>query len=594
MSVTFAQLGVPDSIVRSLSRRGIENPFEIQAATLADALAGRDVCGRAPTGSGKTLAFGIPLVVGVGRAQPKRPRALVLAPTRELAEQINTEIRTFAGSVRSAVVYGGVGYGNQFRALNQGVDILVACPGRLEDLIQQRAVNLSDVNFVVLDEADRMADMGFMPAVRRLLDQTNEKRQTLLFSATLDGDIAKLTRDYQNDPVRHEVGEASPDITQASHVFWNVVKADRPGITAEAVSAVWPSIVFCRTKHGADRLAKQLDQLGVKSVAIHGGRSQNQRTRALADFSNGKAVALVASDVAARGIHVDGVASVIHFDPPDDAKTYVHRSGRTARAGEGGVVVSLISPDQVRDMRRMQRDIGLNSQLTPPDPVALRALSPTPTRKMPKVPDADLNDAPAEGSKRSANGKRGNERNEWIDPGDRLPYAERQKLEEDAARGERSPQGDRSGQGTQRRTQGGRSDYAYRSERNERPARDNRSDRPARDTRNERPAQGNRSDRPVRDTRNERPAQGNRSDRPARDTRNERPARDNREQRREPAGANAQNSRPSFWERRRTERDNPVERRVSGSTAGSGPRRANPNTDTQPGRKPFQRPNSAR
>ena len=585
MSVTFAQLGVPDSIVRSLSRRGIEKPFEIQAATVADALAGRDVCGRAPTGSGKTLAFGIPLVVGVDRAQPKRPRALVLAPTRELAEQINTEIRTFAGSVRSAVVYGGVGYGNQFRALNQGVEILVACPGRLEDLIQQRAVNLSDVNFVVLDEADRMADMGFMPAVRRLLDQTNEKRQTLLFSATLDGDIAKLTRDYQNDPVRHEVGEATPDITQASHVFWNVVKADRPGITAEAVSAVWPSIVFCRTKHGADRLAKQLDSLGVKSVAIHGGRSQNQRTRALADFSNGKAVALVASDVAARGIHVDGVASVIHYDPPDDAKTYVHRSGRTARAGEGGVVVSLISPDQVRDMRRMQRDLGLNSQMTAPDPVALRALSPTPTKKMPKVPVADLDDGPAAGPKRSANGKRGNERNEWIDPGDRLPYAERQKLEEESSRGERSPQGDRSGQGNQRRPQGGRSDYAYRSERNTRPTQDNRSERPARDNRSERPARDNRSERPARD---------NRSERPARDKRSERPARDNREQSREPAGAGSQNSRPSFWERRRTERDNPTERRVSGSTASAGPRRANPNTATQPGRKPFQRPTSAR
>ena len=411
MSVTFAQLGVPDSIVRSLSRRGIEKPFEIQAATVADALAGRDVCGRAPTGSGKTLAFGIPLVVGVDRAQPKRPRALVLAPTRELAEQINTEIRTFAGSVRSAVVYGGVGYGNQFRALNQGVEILVACPGRLEDLIQQRAVNLSDVNFVVLDEADRMADMGFMPAVRRLLDQTNEKRQTLLFSATLDGDIAKLTRDYQNDPVRHEVGEATPDITQASHVFWNVVKADRPGITAEAVSAVWPSIVFCRTKHGADRLAKQLARNEIRAAAIHGGRSQSQRTRALADFMGGRVHALVATDVAARGIHVDGVAAVVHYDPPEDHKAYVHRSGRTARAGKDGVVISLVQPEQRKDVRRLQRDIGIDEPVGTPDLDRIRELSPPAVAApAPTAPSSPSEAAPGQDRRHQGRGRQGAQR----------------------------------------------------------------------------------------------------------------------------------------------------------------------------------------
>ena len=213
MSLTFAQLGVPEKIVKALDRRGITDPFEIQTATIADALAGRDVCGRAPTGSGKTLAFGIPLVVNVGRAEPRRPRALVLAPTRELAEQITTEMRTFAGSVRISAVYGGVGYGPQYNALRQGVDILVACPGRLEDLITQKALKLDDVDLVVIDEADRMADMGFMPSVRRLLDQTAEDRQTMLYSATLDVDVAKLTRDYQTDAVRHEIGEETPDIT---------------------------------------------------------------------------------------------------------------------------------------------------------------------------------------------------------------------------------------------------------------------------------------------------------------------------------------------------------------------------------------------
>lgn len=380
--MTFAHLGVPDSILNALKRGGITNPFEIQALTIPDALAGRDICGRAPTGSGKTLAFGIPLVTGVGRAEPKRPRALVLAPTRELAEQITAEIRTFAGPVRTAAVYGGVGYGGQFKALRQGVEILIACPGRLEDLIEQRAVNLGDVDMVVLDEADRMADMGFTPAVRRLLDQTSGKRQTMLYSATLDGDVAKLTRDYQNNPARHEVGENTPDITAAHHVFWNVGKGDRTAITAEAVDAAWPAIVFCRTRHGSDRLAKQLSNAGIRSVAIHGGRSQNQRARALADFAKGKVHALVASDVAARGIHVDKVASVVHYDPPEDHKMYVHRSGRTARAGQGGVVVSLVSSSQIRDARRMQRQVGLNEPITAPNASALRSLSASATNPL--------------------------------------------------------------------------------------------------------------------------------------------------------------------------------------------------------------------
>ncbi|MEE1571848.1 MAG: DEAD/DEAH box helicase, partial [Acidimicrobiales bacterium] len=352
MSPTFSDLGVPGRICDALERRGITEPFEIQAATIADAMSGRDVCGRAPTGSGKTLAFGIPLVADVERAAPREPRALILAPTRELAEQISTELRSFAGNVSIGVVYGGVGYGPQLSALRMGVDILVACPGRLEDLIEQGALSLANVDRVVLDEADRMADMGFMPAVRRLLDQTDPDRQTVLFSATLDSDVARLTRDYQRDPVNHEVGEETPDITTASHVFWNTTQADRREITAEAVGAAWPTIIFCRTRHGSDRLARQLSREGLKTAAIHGGRSQAQRTRALADFSKGRVHALVATDVAARGIHVDGVTSVIHFDPPEDYKAYVHRSGRTARAGETGVVISLVQPNQVRDMKR--------------------------------------------------------------------------------------------------------------------------------------------------------------------------------------------------------------------------------------------------
>ena len=374
MSPTFARLGVPDSICRALTERGITQPFDIQTAVLADALAGRDICGRAPTGSGKTIAFGIPLVANVGRARPHRPLALVLAPTRELADQIMMELRSFSGGVCVAVVYGGVGYGNQVQSLRRGVDILVACPGRLEDLIEQGVVSLDAVEMVVVDEADRMADMGFIPAVRRLLDQTAPDPQTMLFSATLDGDVASLTRDYQHDPVRCEVGDETDDVISADHLFWTVARAGRIEVAAGAISAAGPAIVFCRTRHGCDRLARQLERVGIVTAAIHGGRSQNQRTRALAAFSAGRVQALVATDVAARGIHVEGVGAVIHFDPPEDHKAYLHRSGRTARAGRGGVVLSLVEPGQAREMGRMQRQLGLQQPITDVDLAAIAEL----------------------------------------------------------------------------------------------------------------------------------------------------------------------------------------------------------------------------
>ncbi len=373
MSLTFAQLGVPEFIFKSLEQRGIVNPFEIQLATISDALAGRDVCGGAPTGSGKTIAYGIPLVAKVQRSQSKAPRALILAPTRELAEQIGTEIRTFSGKTRVGIVYGGVGYQDQSRMLRNGVEILVACPGRLEDLISQKLVGLSAVEHIVLDEADRMADMGFMPAVRRILNQTAEKRQTMLFSATLDGDVAKLTKDHQENPVHYKVGQESPDVTQATHLFWKVAREERVSVVAGAIDAVWPAIVFCRTRRGSDRLAKSLSKMGLQVVVIHGGRTQNQRTRALADFTNRKVQALIASDVAARGIDIQDVASVIHFDPPDDHKAYIHRSGRTARAGKGGVVLSLVFPDQIGEIKRIQKQVGLTQGVTDPSMTMLHS-----------------------------------------------------------------------------------------------------------------------------------------------------------------------------------------------------------------------------
>jgi superfamily II DNA/RNA helicase len=374
MTITFAQLGVPAPIVGALNSRGITEPFDIQAATIEDALAGRDLCGRAPTGSGKTLAFGIPLVALAEKAEPKRPRSLVLAPTRELADQIATELQSFAGAIRVAVVYGGVGHGKQRAALRRGVDILVACPGRLEDLVQMGDLSLAAVDRVVLDEADRMADMGFIPAVRRILEQTADDRQTILFSATLDGDVAELTRSYQHDPVRHEVGEDTPDVTAAEHHFWDVDRPDRARVTAETISAVSPTIVFCRTRHGADRLKKQLGRAGIEAAAIHGGRNQNQRNKALSSFAAGKTQALVATDVAARGIHIDEVASVIHYDLAADHKDYVHRSGRTARGGRSGIVVSLVQPDQAKDVRRIQKAVGLHGSITLPDAGSLTSV----------------------------------------------------------------------------------------------------------------------------------------------------------------------------------------------------------------------------
>ncbi|MEX1271934.1 MAG: DEAD/DEAH box helicase, partial [Acidimicrobiia bacterium] len=351
---TFADLGLPAAITSILERDGITTPFPIQSAAIPDALAGRDVCGRAPTGSGKTFAFGLPMLVGLERARASRPRALVLVPTRELADQIRSELAPFAKAMgRSiAVIYGGVGYGPQRSALRRGADMVIACPGRLEDLIGTGDIKLDDLDVVAIDEADRMADMGFLPAVRRILDLAPRDRQTLLFSATLDGDVKIITDRYQRDARRHEAAPVDTLQSDVAHHFWRVERDDRLRQAASIVDRSASTIVFTRTRHGADRLVKQLAREGIESVALHGGKSQPQRTKALAAFTRGRAKALIATDVAARGIHVDDVASVIHFDPPEDAKAYVHRSGRTARAGATGAVYSFIDRSQTRDANR--------------------------------------------------------------------------------------------------------------------------------------------------------------------------------------------------------------------------------------------------
>jgi superfamily II DNA/RNA helicase len=350
-------LGASAPVVDALSRRGITTPFPVQVATIGDALAGHDLCVQAPTGSGKTIAFGIPLVERVTRSQAKRPHALVLAPTRELAAQIAQELTLLSNrKLRVATVYGGVGYGAQLKALRSGVDILVACPGRLEDLIERKEVRLEQVDTVVIDEADRMADMGFLPSVRRILDQTASPRQTLLFSATLDGEIAKLTAHYQRDPITHTTPEDEANAADLEHRF-DDVSGDVVAHTAELIRAAGPTIVFCRTRHRADRVAKQLRASGIEASAIHGGLSQNKRDETLARFKSSKIRALVATDVAARGIHVDAVACVVHFDLPADKNTYVHRSGRTGRAGARGTVVTLVTNETRAAARALERQV---------------------------------------------------------------------------------------------------------------------------------------------------------------------------------------------------------------------------------------------
>ena len=391
----FGSLGVPGDIVAALTKQGIIEPFEVQTATLPDALAGRDVLGRAPTGSGKTLAFGIPMLARLARGESRRPRGLILSPTRELAEQIRRELAPLAEAADRSIltVYGGVGLGPQAKALRKGVDLIVACPGRLQDLINQGEVSLDRVDIVVIDEADRMADMGFLPAVRALLDLTATKRQTVLFSATLDNDVALLIKHYQNKPVLHEVGELEPDLTLVTHRFIATAKERKIGLAADLVDQAGATMVFCRTRHGVDRVARQLKRAGVKAGWIHGGRSQNQRDAALQAFTGGRVKALVATDVAARGIHVDGVACVIHFDPPADHKDYVHRSGRTARAGAGGIVVSMVNSDQYKDIRKLQKQVGL--PISDPEP----------------MPELTVREQPAWVDKRPQSGERNRSKN---------------------------------------------------------------------------------------------------------------------------------------------------------------------------------------
>ena len=361
-SPSFTDLGVPLGIADRLADLGRPTPFAIQVDAIPDALAGRDVAGSAPTGSGKTLAFSVPVATRVTAADPHLPRALILTPTRELAAQIREVLQPLCRERGRTVAtfYGGTNIKRDVQHLRRGVDVAVATPGRLEDLVDRGELSLSHVDLVVLDEADRMADMGFLPVVTKLLDKTPDHRQTLLFSATLDGDVDVLVRRYQRNPARHVVASDDADLGDVAHRFVDVTRESRRPTAVDLLRGAGPAIVFTRTKRGADRLATQLRKAGLSTAAIHGNRSQNQRERALERFTAGDVAVLVATDVAARGIHVDDVDLVVHFDLPSTDKDYVHRSGRTGRAGRDGAVVSLVLPDQRDDVRRLQRALDLD------------------------------------------------------------------------------------------------------------------------------------------------------------------------------------------------------------------------------------------
>ncbi|RFU23472.1 DEAD/DEAH box helicase [Geodermatophilus marinus] len=462
---TFAQLGLPQQLVTALERRGIRHPFAIQASVLPDALTGRDVLGKAATGSGKTLAFGLPLLTRLGltaRRGPRAPRALVLVPTRELAQQVSDNLAPLgqAIGVQFATVYGGASMGRQISQLRRGVDVVVATPGRLQDLIGQGEATLADVEVSVIDEADFMSDLGFLPVVQELLDQTRPDAQRLLFSATLDGEVDTLVRRYLTDPARHEVRRPGDDAPPAEHLAYSVAFRDKVPVTQELAARPGRTIVFARTQLGVDRLTENLRAAGIRAEAIHGGLPQGARRRALEAFTDARSPVLVATDVAARGIHVDDVSLVLHYDPPADHKTYLHRSGRTARAGAGGVVVSLLLPDQVGQAKRRFRQARVEpvvSRVRPGDaPIAELVASGVHVEPVQR---------PAREHRRPSGGPGGRRpRRDGDRP--RRPYGERPRRDGERPVGERPDRPRREGErfGADRRGGGDRRPGGYRGQ----------------------------------------------------------------------------------------------------------------------------------
>lgn len=365
MTTTFAELGVPTELCEELERQGITAPFAIQTLTIADAMAGRDVCGKAQTGSGKTLAFSLPALAHTTRSADGKPTTLMLTPTRELANQITGVVEPLAQAtgLRPIAVYGGTNIDKQIETIANGIDIIIATPGRLIDLIDRGAMDVARVERVVVDEADRMADMGFLPQVEWVLRHIETEHQTMLFSATLDGAVDTVVKRHLSDPVFHEVEEPEVTVGEMGHLFMSVHKMNRVQVAARIIEQGNRTMLFTRTKRGADQLQRDLQEAGVKAKAIHGDLRQSQREQALQEFMSGKINALVATDVAARGIHVDDVSVVIHYNPPEDHKTYLHRSGRTARAGQSGTAITMFLWDEELQVRQLQRRLGLKLPL---------------------------------------------------------------------------------------------------------------------------------------------------------------------------------------------------------------------------------------
>lgn len=446
----FADLGLPEKIVEQLEHNGVTTPFAIQAAAIPDALAGRDVLGCGRTGSGKTLAYGLPLLVrsGDARAASRRPRGLVLVPTRELAHQVRDALLPYARTlgVRVGDVVGGSSYNRQINELRRGVEVLVATPGRLTDLIEQGACELGDVELSVIDEADQMCDMGFMPQVSVLLDQLRSGGQTLLFSATLDGDVDTLVRRYMNEPQTHSIDPPTSHVTTMEHHMLKVLPRDKNQVVTQIAAREGRTLLFVRSKHRADTLSEHLANAGVPCASLHGGKSQSVRTKTLAKFREGRIQTLVATDVAARGIHVDGIDMVVNVDLPTGHKEYLHRGGRTARAGESGQVVSLVAPNQRRMARKMFGEAGVqaNQHLVNPGDELLTQV--TGAREPSWEPWVEPPE-PRE-HKRGRGGPR-QRRNDHSRPrGDRRPRGERdQRAEQGQGRDGRRPDGERRGGG---------------------------------------------------------------------------------------------------------------------------------------------------
>jgi len=512
--VTFADLGLPSVLVDELASQGILAPFPIQQATIADALSGRDTLGRGRTGSGKTLAFCLPMLTRLHESnKPRdrfRPRAVILVPTRELANQVRDVLVPLADALgmRTATVYGGVSYTGQINAMRNGVDIVVACPGRFIDLMESGQIELDAVECTILDEADHMAELGFLEHVTRILEKTPREGQRLLFSATLDRGIDKLVRKFLQNPVTHEVESTEENEAQMTHYFFQVTQGNRFDIIADLCAAPGRALVFTRTKHGARKLAAALVENGIPAVELHGDLSQAVRARNLAALSAGKVDTLVATDIAARGIHVDDIALVIHADPPEEHKAFLHRSGRTARAGAEGTVITMVTENMRRHTKRLAKDAGI-------DPIMKTVVKGDPILTEVAPGERELKEMPNLEERRPQRGGGGGGRSGG-------PRRGGSKFGGGGQRRDRDDRGPRGGDRDSRPSFRDRDDRGPRGDRDSRPSFGDRDSRPSFRDRDDRPARTGggdfrgRDDRAPRGDRDSRPAFRDRDDRPAR------------------------------------------------------------------------------